>query len=327
MAHKITLIPGDTTGPEVCEAVQTVVAAAGVDVAWESHPIGKEGIADALLASAAETRAVLMAFQHGGRAEGRVPPVVALRKALRIFANHRPVRSWLGMPTRFSDVDLLVIRETTEDIYAHLEHESIPNVFESFKVTTQTACERIAQHAFRTARDLGRKKLTIVHKANIMKKSDGMFLRVAQDVGRQYPDIDHDECIVDALCMRLIVDPSQFDVLLCGNLFGDIVGDLCTGLVGGASNCPSISYNEDHVALFAASHGDPEEAKGTGRANPMTLLVPAVELMRHVGENKAAVAIRAALEKTLIDDIKPHALGGRTSWVKFTEEVCGRITG
>lgn len=315
MAHRVTLVPGDV--PEVLEGIKAVVAATGAQVDWvEPAP------AD-VVATARDTGVALLGWQRGGPDD--LPPAVRMREQFGVFAQLRPIRDLPGLGGRFEDVDLLVVRETTEDVYAHLEHESIPGVFESLKVTTRGACERIARHAFQLARSQGRRKVTIVHKANIMKLSDGMFLRTAQAVARDYPDIEHEDVIVDALCMRLVLDPSRFDVLLCGNLFGDIVADTCAGLVGGRSNAPAINVAIDGTTLFTAGHGDPPEVAGTGRANPLHLLLPAVHLLRHLGEVDASERLRTCIGQTLIEGVKPLALGGGATWDRFCAVLADRL--
>lgn len=316
--HKATLIPGDGTGPQIAESVCSLLAAAGVQIDWEICQLSETGeIGPEVLESARRTGRVLMGFHRGHRDLGRPPAIVQLRKDLQLFANHRPVRNLAGIPSRYQDVDLLVIRETTEDIYARIEHESIRGVFESMKVTTRPACKRIARHAFETARQLGRKKVTTVHKANIMKLSDGMFLQTAKDIGTDYPDIEHDECIVDALCMKLVANPHQFDVLLAGNLFGDIVGDVTAGLVGGESNCPSVNVGEG-VTVYAAPHGD-------DHGDPLTLLHAARVMVRAMGEDARADRLRGAMEQTLMAGVKPHALGGTATCSAITEAIGSRL--
>ncbi|MCB9677259.1 MAG: NAD-dependent isocitrate dehydrogenase [Alphaproteobacteria bacterium] len=313
MRHEVTLVPGDC--PALFEHVRPVIAATGVDIAFD-EPSANPTV-EGLLASARRTGTVLMGYEHGRRDLGELAPVVQLREKLGVFCNLRPVRNIAGLPSIAENVDLLIVRETTEDIYAHLEHESIPGVFEGLKVTTRAACERIARHAFEIARQYGRKRVTIVHKANIMKLSDGMFLRTAQAIAKDYPDIEHDDVIVDALCMKLILNPERFDVLLTGNLFGDIVADLCTGLVGGTSNAPSINTAPD-CTLFTAGHRvTAEEAE----ANPMHILVPLQSMLAHLGEDAAAARLHAALETTLTSGVKPTVLGGSTNGAAFCAAV------
>lgn len=317
MSHRVTLVPGDC--PEVLEGVKQVIAAAGVDVQWTEPSNGD------LVAATRDTRLALVGWRQGERAKGELPPAVQLRNALGVFAQLRPIQDLPGLGGRFQDVDLLVVRETTEDVYAHLEHESIPGVYESLKVTTRTACERIARYAFDLARKHRRNRVTIIHKANIMKLSDGMFLRTAQKVAEEYPDIKHEDIIVDALCMRVVLNPSQFDVLLCGNLFGDIISDMCAGLVGGASNAPSINVAQDGTVLFTAGQGDPPEVAGTGCANPLSLLLPALHMLRHLGEIEAAGRMRTQLALALTEGMKPIALGGEATWDVFCDDVARRL--
>ena len=321
MSHEITVVPGDS--PQMMRDVQAVVEATGVAIRWDEPSVGHSR-AD-LLGSAGRTGVALMGWRRGRRDEGELPPSVVLRKELGVFAQLRPIQSVPGLNSKFTDCDLLVVREVTEDVYAHLEHESIPGVYESFKVTTRGACERIARYAFELARMQGRKKVTVVHKANIMKLSDGLFLQTAMKVARNYPDVQVDECIVDALCMKLVIEPSQFDVLLCGNLFGDIIGDLCCGLVGGASNAPAINVSAEGTAMFCPGHGNPPEIAGTEEANPLTLLLPAVHLLRHLGEEDAALRLRQAIGETLAAGTRPRSIGGEASCSDFCKSLSSRL--
>lgn len=309
MTHRVTLVAGDA--PEVADAVTALLARAGAQLAYEEPD--PDDIS-AIAASVRSTGLGLIGWQRGNRDAGKAPPAVLLRRELGVVAQERPVRDLPGVPSRFAGVDLVVVRETTEDVYAMLEHETIPEVYESLKVTTEAACERIARHAFELARRQGRKKVTIVHKANIMKLSDGMFLRVGRRVGDDYPEIETDDVIVDALCMRVVLDPTRFDVLLCGNLFGDIVSDLCAGLVGGSSNAPSINRAPEAV-LFSAGHGD--------AGNPLPLLLPALHLLRHL--DGPAERLRSALEAALVAGEKPSALGGSLGPGAFCDAVGERL--
>ena len=315
MSHRITLVPGDC--PELRAPVVTLLAAAGAELSYDTP---EPSDLDAVVASLKRTGVGLIGWQRGDREGGQAPPAVALRRALGVYAQERPIRDLRGMKSRFSGVDLVVVRETTEDVYAMLEHETIPGVYESLKVTTRAACERIAKHACELARRTGRRKLSIVHKANIMKLADGLFLRSCQKVAADYPDLDVDEVIVDALCMKVVLDPTRFDVLVCGNLFGDIVGDLCAGLVGGVSNAPSINHAPD-VVMFTAGHGDSPEVAGTGAANPLPLLLPALHLLSHLGLPAESSALRAAIEDTLVAGILPIRLGGEAGPEAFCAAV------
>ena len=320
MSIEITAVPGDC--PQTFRSVQQLLAAAGADFSWDEPSEGATHLD--MLRSAQRTKLALVGHARAKEAS-ELPPAVVLRDELNIFAQHRPIRPMPGLPSRHDDADLIVVRETTEDVYAHLEHESIPGVFESLKITTRAACERIARHAMDTARATGRTKVTIVHKANIMKLSDGMFLRVAREVAQDYPDLEVDDCIVDALCMKLVIWPSQFEVLLCGNLFGDIVGDLCAGLVGGRSNAPSVNFGTDGLALFTAGQGDHPDVCGTEQANPLPLLLPAIHLLRHTDQGNAADRLEEAIGATLEHGIRPFGLGGDASRSDFCDEVASRL--
>ncbi|HHO53456.1 MAG TPA: NAD-dependent isocitrate dehydrogenase [Deltaproteobacteria bacterium] len=316
--REVTAVYGDCPG--TFQRVQLLLSRAGAELRWDEP---SEGASHAdMLRSAKRTGLALVGYRrsHGSG----LPPAVLLRDELGVYAQHRPIRPLPGIPCRHDDVDLIVVRETTEDVYAHLEHESLPGVFESLKVTTEGACQRIARHAFEVARASGRPKVTVVHKANIMKLSDGMFLRVAREVAKDYPDIQCDDVIVDALCMKLVLQPGQFEVLLCGNLFGDIVADLCAGLVGGASNAPSINLAE-HTILFTAGHGDPPEVDRTEAANPLPVLLPAIHLLRHIGQDGEAERIHDATAGALEAGVVPQALGGSASLEAFCAAVESRL--
>ncbi len=319
MKREVTAVHGDC--PPTFRRVQQLLAAAGAEIAWD-EPSEGAAFAD-MLASAKRTGVALVGHQRWS-GQG-LSPAVQLRDELGVYAQHRPIRPLPGIPSRHEDVDLVVVRETTEDVYAHLEHESLPGVFESLKVTTEEACARIARHAFEVARRSGRDRVTVVHKANIMKQSDGMFLRVARQVAEGYPEVRCDDVIVDALCMKLVLDPSAFEILLCGNLFGDIVGDLCAGLVGGASNAPSINY-ADGVALFTAGHGDLPEYRGTSDANPLPILLPAIHLLRHIGQEGEAERVHDATAAALEAGIRPKAAGGTASREDFCAAVEARLS-
>ncbi|HJN77771.1 MAG TPA: isocitrate/isopropylmalate family dehydrogenase [Myxococcota bacterium] len=318
--HEVTLVPGDWVGPECAEVVRDVLAAAGVDIRWDVHTSND----DAFYASARRTRRVLTNRLSASRVPGKLPRSVAIRKELGLWAQLRHVRSLPGVPARFSDVDVLVVRETSEDVYTGFEHQTAPGVFESIKLTTEAACERIARKAFSVARERGRQKVTIVHKSNIMKKADGLFLRTGQRVARDFPDIECDEAIVDALCMRLVRWPSSFDVLLCGNLFGDIVSDLCAGLAGGICVGGSVNVGDD-VMLFANPHGKAPELVGTGRANPLPSLMVGVELVGSLGLNETADRLRRAILAALAAGLHTVDHGGSDGLVEVRDAVVSRL--
>jgi len=297
MAHDVTLIPGDWVGPETCEVVKSILAAAGVGIVWDEHMLGRGGPEEALLASCRRTGVVLKARSEAIRQPGQLPATLQLRRALGLWAIVRPVQALPNTGARFPATDLIVVREISEGIYSGLEHEVAQGVFEAVKVTTAAACERIARFAYELALEKGRKTVTIAHKSNIMKKSDGMFLRIATEVGQAYADqgIETESAIVDALCMRLVRNPNQFDLLLTPNLFGDIVSDLCAGLAGGITASPSAAYGDGGIAMFENPHGRAAELVGTGKANPIPMLRAALLMLAHLGEHTAAERISDAL--------------------------------
>ncbi len=325
MAHQVTIIPGSSNDDTpLTTAMIRMLAATGVDIAWEHACLDKGELNETLLSSVRRTGRALMPYVPVDRDSGHVPPIVQLRRELRVYGNLRPVESVPGLKSRHPNVDIIIVRETTEDIYANLEHESIPGVYESFKVTTEAACERIAREAFELAKRRNRKKVTIVHKANIMKKSDGLFLRTGRRVAESYPDIAVEDVIVDALCMKLVLYPERFDVVVCANLFGDIVADLCAGLVGGTPNCPSINIGED-ATVYTVGHGDPAHVADTESANPTSLLFAAVLMLRDLDENEAADRLMKATSDTLLARITPIALRGKATTSEFSEGVIARL--
>jgi isocitrate dehydrogenase (NAD+) len=250
---------------------------------------------------------------------------VGLRKALDLYANLRPVRNLAGVESRFADVDLIIVRENTEDLYSGLEHEVIPGVVESLKIITERASTRIAKFAFDYARANGRRRVTAIHKANIMKLGDGLFLESTRTVSRENTDITYDERIVDAVCMQLVMHPEKFDVLLLPNLYGDIVSDLCAGLVGGLGVVPGANIGDD-CAVFEAVHGSAPDIAGKNLANPTALLLSAVMMLDYIGEPKPAERIRAALHGVLTGgQVRTRDLGGTASTTEFTETLCREI--
>src|SRR5262249_14819320 len=281
MTHTITLIPGDGIGPEVTEAVVRIVGAAGVSIDWERHQAGIIAFERAgtalpleLVDSIRRNKVALKGPVTTPVGEGFTSVNVGLRKGLDLYANLRPVWNLPGVHARFSGVDLVIVRENTEDLYAGLEHEVVPGVVESLKIITERASTRIAQFAFAYARKYHRRKVTAIHKANIMKMGDGLFLESARLVARLAPEIEYDERIVDAACMHLVLDPSRFDVLVMPNLYGDIVSDLCAGLVGGLGVVGAANLGSE-VAVFEAVHGSAPDIAGKNLANPTALLLSA----------------------------------------------------
>jgi isocitrate dehydrogenase (NAD+) len=322
---QVTFIAGDRNSNELFVSTDRLLRALGVQIDWDTVLLGDRNIPVAALDSLRRTKLGLMAYHYDWHSDhGAHPPIVEIRKALGMYANVRPVKSLGGVATRHADMDLVLVREITEDIYAHLEHESIPGVFESLKVTTKLACERIARFAFEYARTTGRKKVTLVHKANIMKRSDGLFLKVGREIGALYPDIVTEDVIVDALCMKLVINPAKFDVLVAGNLYGDIVADLCAGLAGGASNAPSINIAAD-IHLFAAAKGEDPANLGHDVGNPLILWLPAEQLLRRLGHIDEADRFRRAIESALSDGNRPIGLGGATTMSALTEVVGSRL--
>src|SRR5436190_4168852 len=332
MAHAITLIPGDGIGPEVTAAVVRILTAAGLSIDWERHDAGViafkrvgQSLPTPLLDSIKRTKVALKGPVTTPIAEGFTSVNVGLRKALDLYANLRPVKNLPGVASRFTDVDLIIVRENTEDLYAGLEHEVVPGVVESLKIITEKASTRIARFAFEYARKAGRKKVTAIHKANIMKLSDGLFLNCARAVSHEYLDIPYDERIVDAACMHLVMHPEKLDVLVLPNLYGDIVSDLCAGLVGGLGVVPGANIGAD-AAVFEAVHGSAPDIADKNLANPTALLLSALMMLEHIGESDKAERIRAALARVLVDGrIRTRDLGGEASTTEFTDAVCREI--
>ncbi|MEO6223476.1 MAG: isocitrate dehydrogenase (NAD(+)) [Vicinamibacterales bacterium] len=327
--HTLTLIPGDGIGPEVTAAVTSVLDATGVAIEWDQHDAGvaafeKTGqtLPVELLDSVTRNKVALKGPCTTPIGEGFTSVNVGLRKALDLYANLRPVRNLPGVTGRWANVDLIIVRENTEDLYSGLEHVIVPGVVESLKIITAVASTRIAEFAFLFAEREKRKRVTAVHKANIMKLSDGLFLESVRRVAARFPDVTYDERIVDAACMHLVMRPEQFDVMVLPNLYGDIVSDLCAGLVGGLGLVPGANLGTA-IAVFEAVHGSAPDIAGQDRANPTALLLSAVMMLRHIGEDDAASRIMTALEKVLTDGvIRTRDLGGTASTTEFTRALC-----
>ncbi len=332
MAHVITLIPGDGIGPEVSAAVVRIFKAAALDIDWDRHDAGvtafkryNQSLPVPLLDSIRRNKVALKGPVTTPIAEGFTSVNVGLRKALDLYANLRPVVNLPGVASRFSGVDIVIVRENTEDLYAGLEHQIIPGVVESLKIITEKASTRIAQFAFEFARTYGRRTVTAIHKANIMKLSDGLFLESTRKVSREFIDIAYDERIVDAVCMQLVMRPETFDVLVLPNLYGDIVSDLCAGLVGGLGVVPGANHGVD-TAVFEAVHGSAPDIADKNLANPTALLLSGLMMLDHIGEREAAARIRAALTRVLTaGTVRTHDLGGTASTTAFTDAVCREI--
>jgi isocitrate dehydrogenase (NAD+) len=331
VTHRITLIPGDGIGPEVTNAVVRILEAAKFRAEWEPHLAGVMAIEPhgsplpaELLDSIERTKVALKGPVTTPVGGGFTSVNVGLRKALNLFANLRPVWNIPSVPSRYHGIDLVIVRENTEDLYSGLEHEVVPGVVESLKIITEEASTRIATFAFEYARKHGRKRVTAVHKANIMKMGDGLFLKCVRKIADRYPDILCDDRIVDAACMHLVINPSQFDVLLMPNLYGDIVSDLCAGLVGGLGVVPAANLGAG-IGVFEAVHGSAPDIAGKGLANPTALLLSALLMLRHLGENAIADRIMKALGATLQSGVKTKDLGGTASTTEFTEAICERL--
>src|ERR1700756_5368227 len=299
--HTITLIPGDGIGPEVTNAVVRILEAAaaltGTSFLWESYAVGaeaferfKEYIPRELYHSIERNRVALKGPVTTPIGGGFASINVTLRKQFELYANFRPIRNLPGTQTRYPGVDLVIVRENTEDLYVGLEHEVVPGVVESLKIITERASTRIAKFAFEYARKNNRKKIHAIHKANIMKLSDGLFLKSIRAVAPQYPEIEYKELIVDNACMQMVLDPGQFDMLLLPNLYGDVMSDLAAGLVGGLGVVPSGNIGDD-CAMFEAVHGTAPDIAGKGLANPTALLLSAVMMLKHLGERAPAQRI------------------------------------
>jgi isocitrate dehydrogenase (NAD+) len=330
MTHAITLIPGDGIGPEVAEATVHAVEATGVSIEWERVQAGVRALAeqgqlipDDVFASLEATRTGLKGPTATPIAGGHQSINVALRKKLGLYVNFRPVRMLPGLKTRFSDVaiDLAIFRENTEDLYSGLEHEVVPGVVESLKIITHKASMRIARAAFEWSRREGRAKVTAIHKANIMKMSDGLFLKCCREVASAFPEIRYGELIVDNASMQLVMRPETLDVLVLPNLYGDIISDLAAGLVGGLGIVPGANLGDTH-AVFEAVHGTAPDIAGKGLANPTALMQSAVLMLAHLGERKAAARLEGAIRQVYAEGRHLTGdVGGQASTAEFTEAV------
>jgi isocitrate dehydrogenase (NAD+) len=332
MTHTITLIPGDGIGPEVTDAVVSILEASGVSIDWERHLAGAAAVERTgttlppdLLESIRRNTVALKGPVATPIGEGFTSVNVGLRKGLDLYANLRPVWNLPSVRSRFEDVDLVIVRENTEDLYAGLEHEVVPGVVESLKIITERASTRIARFAFAYAVRHGRQTVTAIHKANIMKLGDGLFLDCVRAVAREHPHVKYEERIVDAACMQLVLNPAQFDVLVMPNLYGDIVSDLCAGLVGGLGVVGAANLGPD-IAVFEAVHGTAPDLAGKHVANPTALLLSAVLMLRHLHEDAAADRIMAALTGVLVaGTIRTRDLGGAASTGQFADAICRAI--
>src|SRR5437762_1519171 len=332
--HTVVLIPGDGIGPEVTHAAKRVIEAAGLAVEWVELPAGATAIEQGL-DNVLPDRTVAAIKAHKVALKGPVTtPVgkgfksvnVQLRQKLNLYAALRPVRSLAGVKTRYDGIDMVIVRENTEGLYSGIENEVTPGVVTSLKVATEIACTRIARYAFRYATRRHRKKITVFHKANIMKLSDGLFLDCARKIHEEeYPNIEHEELIIDAGCMKLIQDPTRFDVLLMENLYGDLVSDLCAGLVGGLGVVPGANIGEE-AAVFEAVHGSAPDIAGKGVANPLACIMSAVMMLNHMHEEGLAKKIKTAYDALLAEGKSlTRDLGGTAGTSEFTEALISKL--
>jgi isocitrate dehydrogenase (NAD+) len=332
MTHKITLLPGDGIGPEVASAATQIVEASGVSVEWEVFAAPLEGgkrtgefPRKQAVESVRRTHVALKGPMATAVAQGPPSINVALRKELDLYANLRPVRNVAGVASRWSGVDLVIVRENTEDLYAGLEHTVVPGVVESLKIITERASTRIARFAFEYARKNGRKKIHAIHKANIMKLSDGLFLNSIRAVAEKFPEIEYRELIVDNACMQLVMNPAQFDMLLLPNLYGDVVSDLAAGLVGGLGVVPSGNIG-DVAALFEAVHGTAPDIVGKGIANPTAIVMSAAMMLNYLDELEASRRILGALDKVYREGKHTtRDVGGTATTQEFTQAVIAEM--
>jgi isocitrate dehydrogenase (NAD+) len=326
--HTITLIPGDGIGPEVSAAVVRIIEATGVEIAWETHYAGAQALEKfgdtlpaELLDSIRRNKVALKGPITTPVGKGFTSVNVGLRKALDLYANLRPVRALPNVPSRYPELNLVVVRENTEDLYSGIEHVVVPGVVESIKIITEKASTRVSRFAFEYARSEGRKKVTAVHKANIMKLSDGLFLDCFRKVAEGYPEIEADDKIVDNACMQLVMRPEQFDIMLLENLYGDIVSDLCAGLIGGLGLVPGANIGE-LGAVFEAVHGSAPDIAGQGIANPTALLQSGILMLRHIGERDAAEKVETAMLKVFEEGkVRTRDIGGEAKTMEFAEAI------
>lgn len=332
MAHKVTCLPGDGIGPEITEAVVRIIEAAGTKVDWEVVEAGEEVVAkfggpmpDAALDSIRKNRVALKGPITTPIGGGYRSANVELRQRLDLFACLRPAKSLPGIPCLYDDVDLYVVRENTEGLYTGIEHLVVPGVAESIKIITEKGSLRIAEFAFALAEREGRRKVTAVHKANIMKVADGLFLECCRKVARRYSQIEYEEMIIDATCQQVVMRPQRFDVMLMGNFYGDVLSDLVSGLVGGLGVSPGANMGEE-VAVFEAVHGSAPDIAGKGLANPLALLRSSVLMLRHLGEGEAADRIDRGILSAVADPTNhTRDLGGSATTAQVTEAIIAAL--
>lgn len=332
MKHTITLIPGDGIGPEITAATVRVLEATGVEIEWETHILGAQAqekygttLPPEAIDSIKRNKVALKGPIMTPIGKGFTSVNVGLRKALDLYANVRPVKALPNVPCRYPELDLVIVRENTEGLYSGIEHIVVPGVVESLKVITERASNRIVKYAFDFARDNGRKKVTAVHKANIMKLSDGLFLQCFENVGQDYPELEKDDKIIDNCCMQLVMRPEQFDVLVMENLYGDILSDLCAGLIGGLGLAPGANIGEQG-AVFEAVHGSAPDIAGQGIANPTAILMSGIMMLRHIGENAAADKAEQAMLAVFAEGTSlTRDLGGNAKTSEFATAIIDKM--
>ncbi|KAG0492262.1 hypothetical protein HPP92_005660 [Vanilla planifolia] len=330
---RATLFPGDGIGPEIAESVKQVFNAAEVPIEWEEHHVGDT--VDPKTESLLTWESLESVRKNGVGLKGPMATPIGkghrslnltLRKELGLYANVRPCYSLPGYKTRYDDVDLVTIRENTEGEYSGLEHQVVRGVVESLKIITRQASLRVAEYAFHYARSNGRKRVSAIHKANIMRKTDGLFLKCCREVAEKYPDITYEEVIIDNCCMMLVKNPTLFDVLVMPNLYGDIISDLCAGLIGGLGLTPSCNIGEGGIALAEAVHGSAPDIAGKNLANPTALLLSSVMMLRHLQLNDKADRIQNAILSTIAEGkYRTVDLGGKSSTSDFTKALCNHL--
>ncbi|RMC94394.1 isocitrate dehydrogenase (NAD(+)) [Clostridium autoethanogenum] len=332
MTHKVTLIKGDGIGPEICEAVKKVIDKSGADIDWEILEAGasildKYGtpIPDNIIESIKKNKVALKAPVTTPVGKGFKSVNVTLRKKLNLYANIRPIKTYAGVKCRYDNVDLVIFRENTEDLYAGIEHMINDEIAESVKIISKKASERIVEAAFQYAIKNGRKKVTAVHKANIMKLSDGLFLKTAEKVAEKYKGIQFESVIVDAMSMKLVLNPEDYDVLVMPNLYGDILSDMASGLIGGLGLVPGANIGED-AAVFEAAHGSAPDIAGQNKANPTAIILSGVMMLNYLGETEAANKIEIAVESVLREGkYLTEDLGGNATTTVFTKAIIEKI--
>lgn len=333
MTYNVTLIPGDGIGPEIAAAAKEIIDASGIDINWEVVLAGEAVMAkygtplpDYVLESIRRNQVALKGPITTPVGGGFRSVNVTLRQKLNLYANVRPARTLPGISTRYEKVDIIIVRENTEDLYAGIEHKVGKNAAESIKIITREASEKIVHFAFNLARQKGRKKVTAVHKANIMKLTDGLFLDCAREVAKDYPDITFDEMIVDALCMKLVQAPETYDVLVLPNLYGDIVSDLCAGLVGGLGVAPGANIG-DEAAVFEPVHGSAPKHAGKNRVNPLAIILSGIMMLEHLNEKKAAQLVMEAVIAVLKEKTRlTYDLGGSASTSEMAAAIIRRMS-